>query len=76
MPSCFQRQPFQRQPFQRQPFQRPSFQRPSFQRLCAVSLLATMLCWSSLASAADAPFRRGDPNNDGAVDISDPIVIL
>ena len=29
-----------------------------------------------LALAADAPFRRGDVNDDGSVDISDPIVLL
>lgn len=51
-----------------------------FQRPCTLSLftllLTTLLLSSSLILAADAPFRRGDPNNDGAVDISDPIVIL
>ncbi|MGE4620211.1 MAG: DUF1800 family protein, partial [Planctomycetota bacterium] len=39
--------------------------------LCLVLLAA-----STFAAAADAPFRRGDVNDDGSVDIADPIVVL
>ena len=39
-------------------------------------LAIAILLTSSIANGADAPFRRGDVNDDGSVDISDPIVIL
>ena len=39
--------------------------------LCLVILFA-----STFVVAADAPFRRGDVNDDASVDISDPIVVL
>ncbi len=39
-------------------------------------LCLVMLFTSSFVMAADAPFRRGDVNDDESVDIADPIVIL
>ena len=46
--------------------------------LWAISLfiLAANFSAATLATAADAPFRRGNINDDAAVDISDPIVLL
>lgn len=46
------------------------------QRISSLVLLTAMLLICGASTAADAPFRRGDPNDDGSVDISDPIVIL
>ena len=35
-----------------------------------------LLLIPSITVASDAPFRRGDVNDDGGVDISDPIGVL
>lgn len=46
------------------------------QRGVFLFVIAMNLAFSSAVMGADSPFRRGDINDDTAVDISDPIVLL
>ncbi|MEC9476745.1 MAG: DUF1800 family protein [Planctomycetota bacterium] len=43
---------------------------------CSFFLCVVIFISTTFVTAADAPFRRGDVNDDASIDISDPIVVL
>jgi len=47
-----------------------------FQWAAFLLIIGLSISSTQISTAADAPFRRGDINDDSSVDISDPIVLL